>query len=139
MPQLNAIETLALIVEDDPDTRALEKEILEDAGFIVLTAKNGEDGIRFARQRLPSVILLDLALPTASGFDVLKTLKSSPVTANIPVVLISAYVMHVDNCLARGASACVQKPFDIDDLVAQVRHAVKMAMDRQPIAVASHG
>jgi CheY-like chemotaxis protein len=137
MPQLNAIGTLALIVEDDPDTLALEKEILEDAGFIVLTANNGEDGIRFARERRPSVILLDLALPTASGFDVLKTLKSSPVTANIPVLLISAYVMLVDNCLARGASACVQKPFDIDDLVAQVKHALKMAVDRQPMAVAA--
>src|SRR5579872_5833589 len=117
MPQLNAIGTLALIVEDDPDTRALEKEILEDAGFVVLTAKNGEDGIRFAMERHPSVILLDLALPTSSGFDVLKILKGFPVTANIPVVLISGYVMLVENCLARGAAACVQKPFDIEDLV----------------------
>jgi CheY-like chemotaxis protein len=138
MPQLNAIQTLALIVEDDPDTRALEKEILEEEGFIVLTAKNGEDGIRFATERRPSVILLDLALPTASGFDVLEALKSSPVTSDIPVILISAYVMLVDNCLARGASACMQKPFDIDDLVAQVRHALTMAMDRQPISVASY-
>ena len=138
MSEMNAIGMLALIVEDDPDTRALQKAILEDDGFIVLTANNGEDGIRFARERRPSVILLDLALPTASGFDVLKTLKSSPVTSNIPVVLISAYVMLVDDCVARGASACVQKPFDIDDLVAQVKHALKLAVDRQPIAVASH-
>ena|ERR1051326_3806537 len=137
MPQPNPLGTLALIVEDDPDTRALEKEILEDAGFVVLTAKNGEDGIRLARERRPSVILLDLALPTASGFDVLKTLKSSPLTASIPVVLISAYAMLVDNCVARGASACVQKPFDIDHLVAQVKHAQRLAVDRQPIAVAS--
>jgi CheY-like chemotaxis protein len=138
MPQVNAIGTVALIVEDDPDTREIEKEILEDDGYIVLTAKNGEDGIQFASERRPSVILLDLALPAASGFDVLKTLKSSPVTANIPVVLISAYVMLVDNCVARGASACVQKPFDIDDLVAQVKYALKMAVDRQPIAGASY-
>jgi two-component system alkaline phosphatase synthesis response regulator PhoP len=138
MPQLNATGTLALIVEDDPATRALEKEILEGAGFIAFTANNGEDGIRFATDRRPSVILLDLALPTVSGFDVLKTLKSSPVTANIPVVLISAYAMLVDNCLARGASACVQKPFDIDDLVAQVTHALKMAVDLKPIGVATY-
>jgi CheY-like chemotaxis protein len=138
MAHVNAIGTLALIVEDDPDTRDLEKEILELDGFTVVTAKNGEDGVRFARERRPSVILLDLALPTASGFDVLKILQSSPATANIPVVLISAYVMLVDNCVARGASACVQKPFDIDDLVAQVKHALKMAMDRQPIAVPSY-
>jgi CheY-like chemotaxis protein len=133
-----ATGALVLIVEDDPDTRALEKEILEFAGFSVLTANNGEDGIRFATERRPSVILLDLALPTKSGFDVLNTLKSCSATANIPVVLISAYVMLVEDCVARGASTCVQKPFDIDDLVAQVNRALDMAVDRQALAVAGH-
>jgi hypothetical protein len=84
------------------------------------------------------VILLDLALPTASGFDVLETLKSSPATVNIPVVVISAYVMLVENCVSRGASACVQKPFDIDDLVMQVRQALKMAVDQQALKVPTY-
>ena len=72
MAGVNATETLALIVEDDPATRALEEEVLEADGFAVLTAKNGEEGIRLAYERRPAVILLDLALPTASGFDVLE-------------------------------------------------------------------
>jgi DNA-binding response OmpR family regulator len=71
------------MVEDDPATRALEDILLEADGFAVLTAKNGEQGIRLAREGCPAVILLDLALPTASGFDVLKTFKGSADTAQI--------------------------------------------------------
>ena len=67
MAGVNATETLALIVEDDPATRALEEEVLEADGFAVLTARNGDEGIRLACERRPGVILLDLALPTASG------------------------------------------------------------------------
>jgi CheY-like chemotaxis protein len=128
---------LALIVEDDPATRALEAEILEADGLDVLTAKNGEEGIRLAYERRPVVILLDLALPTVSGFDVLKTLKSSPATVNIPVVVISAYAMLVQNGVPRGAAACMQKPFDIDDLVSHVRQALKTAVDHPALAVAT--
>src|SRR5436309_6756633 len=107
MAQARTNATLALIVEDDPATRTLEEIVLEADGFAVLTAKNGEEGIRLARDRRPAVILLDLALPTASGFDVLKDLKGTSDTAEIPVVLISAYANLVENCTARGASGCV--------------------------------
>jgi CheY-like chemotaxis protein len=138
MAGVNATRTLALIVEDDPATRTLEEAVLEADGFAVLTAKNGEEGIRLAYQRRPTVILLDLALPTASGFEVLETLKSSPATVNTPVVVISAYAMLVENCVSRGAAACVQKPFDIDDLVMQVRHALKMAVDQQALEVPTY-
>jgi DNA-binding response OmpR family regulator len=106
--------------------------LLEADGFAVLTAKNGEEGIRLAIERSPEVILLDLALPTASGFDVLKTLKGEPDTAQIPIVLISAYANLVDNCVARGASGYVQKPFDIDEFVAEVRRALE-SVSKQPV------
>jgi DNA-binding response OmpR family regulator len=77
---------LALIVEDDPATRALKQIVLEADRFAVRTANNGEEwrrAIRLARERCPAVILLGLALPTASGFDVLKTFKGSADTAQI--------------------------------------------------------
>ena len=123
--------TLALIVEDDPATRALEEIVLEADGFAVLTAGNGEEGIRLARERCPAVILLDLALPTASGFDVLQTLKGASDTAPIPVVLISAYANLVENSATRGASGYVQKPFDIDELLSEVRRALE-SVSKQP-------
>ena len=138
MAQARTNATLALIVEDDPATRTLEEIVLQADGFAVLTAKNGEEGIRLARERCPAVILLDQALPTASGFDVLKTLKGSADTAQIPVVLISAYANLVENCDTRGASGCVQKPFDINDLVSEVRLALQGVAEQPGIAMASH-
>jgi DNA-binding response OmpR family regulator len=131
MAQVKTNATLALVVEDDPATRALEEIVLEADGFAVLTARNGEEGIRLARERCPAVILLDLALPTASGFDVLKALKGASDTAPTPVVVISAYANLVEDCAARGASGCVQKPFDIDELVAEVRRALE-SVSKQP-------
>jgi DNA-binding response OmpR family regulator len=131
MARVKTKSTLALIVEDDPATRALEEVLLEADGFAVLTAKNGEEGIRLAIERSPEVILLDLALPSTSGFDVLNTLKGDPTTAQIPVVLISAYANLVDDCATRGASGCVQKPFDIDEFVAEVRRALE-SVSKQP-------
>ena len=131
MAQVKTNATLALVVEDDPATRALEEIVLEADGFAVLTAKNGEEGIQLARECCPAVILLDLALPTASGFDVLKTLKGTSDTAPIPVVLISAYASLVEDCATRGAAGCVQKPFDIDELVAEVRRALE-SVSKQP-------
>jgi CheY-like chemotaxis protein len=119
--------TLALVVEDDPATRALETELLEDDGFNVLQARNGEDALRLAQERQPGVVLLDLALPTASGFEVLRTLKGRPATSHIPVVLVSAYAGLVEDCERRGANACVQKPFDIDQLLSEVRGALRSA------------
>ncbi len=113
--------TLALIVEDDPATRALETDVLEEGGFNVLQARNGEDALRLAQERRPGVVLLDIALPSASGFDVLQTLKGRPTTSQIPVVLVSAYADLVEDCERRGADACVQKPFDVDGLLARVR------------------
>ncbi len=113
--------TLALVVEDDPETRALETDVLKAGGFNVLQARNGEDALRLAQERRPGVVLLDIALPTLSGFDVLCTLKSRPATAQISIVLVSAYAGLVEDCKHRGADACVEKPFDIDELLAHVR------------------
>jgi DNA-binding response OmpR family regulator len=137
MAQARTNATLALIVEDDPATRTLEEIVLQADGFAVLTAKNGEEGIRLARERCRAVILLDLALPTASGFDVLKTLKGSADTAQIPVLVISAHANLVENCGTRGASGCLQKPFDIDDLVSEVRLALRRVAEQPVIAMAS--
>jgi DNA-binding response OmpR family regulator len=118
-------QTLALVVEDDPSTRMLEAELLEDDGFDVVQARNGEDAVRLAQERQPGVVLLDIALPTASGFDVLRTLKGRKATSQIPVVLVSAYAGLVEDCKRRGANACVQKPFDVDALIAQVRGVLR--------------
>jgi DNA-binding response OmpR family regulator len=114
-------DRLVLVIEDDPATRSIETIVLEDGGFAVVQASTGEVGIRLAQEHRPSVILLDLALPRMSGFDVLNTLKSASSTAHIPVVVVSAYASLVNNCAERGASGWVQKPFGRDELLAGVQ------------------
>ena len=127
MPDTRTGPTLALVVEDDPATRALETDVLVEGGFNVLEARNGEDALRLAQEKQPGVVLLDIALPSVSGFDVLRTLKSRSITSQIPVVLVSAYAGLVEDCERRGATACVQKPFDIDKLLAEVRVVLHLA------------
>lgn len=116
--------TLALVVEDDPATRSVETIVPQDGGFVVLQAKNGEDGLRLAREHRPGVILLDLALPVMSGFDFLTALKSKAPTAKIPVVVVSAYADLVEDCAERSARRCVRKPFVIENLLSEVREAL---------------
>src|SRR5215471_14565493 len=80
-----------LVIEDDPWTRTITTALLAGEGFGVVEAKNGEEGLQQARAHGPDAILLDLALPTKSGLDVLRELKSEALTRDIPVIVVSAY------------------------------------------------
>jgi DNA-binding response OmpR family regulator len=112
-----------LVIEDDPWTRTITTALLAGEGFAVVEAKNGEEGLNLARQHTPDAVLLDLALPTKSGLDVLRELKSDDATAAIPVIIVSAYGMLMNEHDARQTAGIIQKPFDYDDLVAQVEGA----------------
>jgi CheY-like chemotaxis protein len=114
-----------LVIEDDPWTRTITTALLAGEGFGVVEAKNGEEGLVQARTHAPDAILLDLALPTKSGLEVLRELKSDAVTQDIPVIVVSAYgaLMSADD--AHHAVGVIQKPFDYDDLVGQVSRATR--------------
>ena len=73
-----------LVIEDDPWTRTITTALLAGEGFAVVEAKNGEEGLQQARTHAPDAILLDLALPTKSGLDVLRELKADAATARHP-------------------------------------------------------
>src|SRR5258708_36150939 len=77
-----------LVIEDDPWTRTITTALLAGEGFGVVEAKNGEEGLTQARTHAPDAILLDLALPTKSGLEVLRELKSEPITQDIPVIVV---------------------------------------------------
>src|SRR5882724_2590276 len=79
-----------LLIEDNPDTRQIYKDVFERDGFQVLLAEDGEKGLTFAQSTLPDVILLDLMLPKLSGFDLLKRLRAKADTQHIPVMIFSA-------------------------------------------------
>jgi CheY-like chemotaxis protein len=112
-----------LVIEDDPWTRTITTALLAGEGFAVVEAKNGEEGLKQARLHAPDAILLDLALPTKSGLEVLRELKGEPTTQEIPVIVVSAYGTLMNENDATQAVGVIQKPFDYDDLVGQVERA----------------
>lgn len=112
-----------LVIEDDPWTRTITTALLAGEGFAVVEAKTGEEGLHLARMHSPDAVLLDLALPTKSGLEVLRELKGDAQTDDIPVIIVSAYGSLMNDQDASQASGVVQKPFDYDDLVGQVERA----------------
>ena len=118
-----------LVIEDDPWTRTITTALLAGEGFGVVEAKNGEEGLAQARMHAPDAILLDLALPTKSGLEVLRELKDDPYTVAVPVIVVSAYGSLMSDADAQQTAGVIQKPFDYDDLVGQVAKATAQSLE----------
>ena len=110
---------VALVVDDDPETRALIAYTLERGGWSVRQARDGAQALLLAREHFPRVVVLDLALPRLSGLSVLRTLRS---WADQPtaVVVVSAFASATYLPVLRLADAIVKKPFRPSDLLGQV-------------------
>jgi CheY-like chemotaxis protein len=78
-----------LLTEDSKFLRVATERALTRAGYAVITANDGDEALRLARENIPDIILLDMMLPKMPGIDVLKALKSDPATAGIAVVVLS--------------------------------------------------
>jgi CheY-like chemotaxis protein len=120
LPEVWAQRSSVLVVDDDPVVLELVGEILRDEGFQVTTAGNGQEALGRLRAGRPDLILLDLMMPVENGWEFLEHLRTHPVAATVPIVLLSASQklgeqaerLHVDDFLP--------KPFDIDDLLDKV-------------------
>ena len=109
-------ENNILVIDDDPAIRDLSRRLLEPAGYNVITAEGGEEGIRLARKLRPQVILLDVMMPQVDGWTVLSVLKADTELAKIPVVL-QTFVEDKVMGLALGASDYLTKPIERDRLM----------------------
>src|SRR5260370_17771049 len=109
-----------LVIEEGTWTRTITTALLAGEGFAVVEAKNGEEGLKRALEHTPDAVLLDLALPTKSGLEVLRELKSNIATMSIPVIVVSAYGALMNEQDAHQAAGVIQKPFDYDDLLNRV-------------------
>ena len=117
----------ALVVDDDPDVAMVCTLHLERAGFEVLEAGTGTEGLELAAKELPAVIVLDYMLPDVDGITVLRRLKADDRTAEIPVVMLTARAHERDQqaAWAAGASDFLTKPFDGSRLVNSVASAAE--------------
>ena len=115
-----------LLVEDNEDNRTIYSTILRHTGHEVWEAANGEEGIRLARLHLPSVILMDVAMPGIDGWEATRLLKLDPATAQIPVIALTAHAMAEDRRRAAeaGCAGYLAKPVEPRRVVEEVRKLV---------------
>ncbi len=121
-------EHSVLVVEDDKFLRDLIQQKLQKEGFQTLSAVDGEEGIKIVLEKQPQLVLLDLILPGADGFEVLRQLKSNPKTATIPVIVLSnlGQKEDMDRALKDGAEDFMVKAhFTPSEIVAKVRATIK--------------
>ncbi len=116
-----------LIIEDEADLCEILKFNLTKEGYAVLSAKDGESGLALARTDHPNAIILDLMLPGIDGLQVCRLLKRDPLTAEIPVLMVTAKGEDVDviTGLEVGADDYVTKPFSIKVLIARLRKVLR--------------
>lgn len=133
LPLLNR-PTYILIIEDDHNLRELQQRVLRAEGFVVLGVDEGGAGLKLASTCLPNLILLDLALPGMTGFDVLEQLRTNYLTRDIPVIITSAIdtATEIEKAIQKGAIDYLVKPYGMGDLTVRVNRVLaKPAMHFQ--------
>jgi len=112
-----------LIVDDEPNIVVSLEFLMRREGFEVEVASDGQAALEAVEQRTPDLVLLDIMLPTISGFDVCTRLRGDPRFRGLKIVMLTAKGREADQArgTALGADLYVTKPFSTKDLVAQVR------------------
>jgi two-component system cell cycle response regulator DivK len=115
-----------LYIEDNISNRILVRRILEADGLQVFEADSAAQGIEVAKQIIPDLILMDLSMPEVDGLTATRALHAIPGLQNVPVVAISANVMHDDR--QRALEVCdgyIPKPIDVDNFTTEVRRYLR--------------
>lgn len=113
-----------LLIEDDRELQEIIVGFLKKEGYEVIQAYDGEEGIRLAGETSPTLILLDLMLPGADGFEVCRAVRTKSV---VPIMILSAKNSEMDKMLSLGIGAddYIEKPFSMPELVARIRSHIR--------------
>ena len=113
-----------LVVEDQEDNRVILRDLLSTAGYELIEATNGQEGVELAQKERPDLILMDIQLPEVSGLEVTKWLKDDAELRRIPVVAVTAFAMKGDEERIRegGCEAYLSKPISVGTFIETVRH-----------------
>lgn len=116
-------EARILVVEDNDRNRKLVRDVLQHAGFEVVEATTGEQGVELARETPPDLVLMDLQLPGIDGTEAFRQIRESPSTAAVPIVALTAFAMRADRerVSRAGFDGYLTKPVSVRALPDQVR------------------
>jgi two-component system cell cycle response regulator DivK len=118
------MEKTILYIEDNPDNMVLVKRVLESAGYHLLEAKNGLEGVAMAEEKQVDLILLDINLPDIDGYEVARRIRASKTNKLVytPIIAITANALRGDaeRSLAAGCDVYMSKPINIRELRARV-------------------
>lgn len=116
-----SITTRILVVEDNDDNLSLVRFLLEQAGYEVQEARNGQQAIEMA-QSLPDMILLDMGIPEVDGWTVARRLRDDPLTRDVCIIAITGHILPGDRkkALDAGCDGFISKPLDVPNFIPQV-------------------
>ena len=120
---------LILIVEDDPNSRKLVRDVLRIKGYQTIETETAEEGLSLAKEKHPALILMDIQLPGMSGIEALQQLRADPDTMAIPVIAVTVSVMtgQQQNVLEAGFDAFEGKPVSVVALLKKIQNLVEHA------------
>ena len=112
-----------LIIEDEEDNRAIMRDLLNTAGYKLIEAVDGEEGVKLAQSERPDLILMDIQLPILDGYEATRRIRASVELKSIPIIAVTSYALSGDDAKARaaGCDSYVAKPFSPRELLAKVR------------------
>ncbi|MDP2826544.1 MAG: response regulator [Sulfuritalea sp.] len=112
-----------LVTDDSPVDLANIKNVLTDAGFMVIAASSGTEAIAKAKSEKPSIIFLDVVMPGMDGYETCRTLQADPETRDIPIIFVTSKGQKADKVWGQmqGAKGHVQKPFTADQVIDQIK------------------
>jgi two-component system cell cycle response regulator DivK len=124
--------TKVLVAEDNPVNRELLRELLENRGFSVIEACNGQEVLDMVEQSQPDVLLLDIGMPVLDGFAVIRQIRENPSLARLPVLAVTAYAMRDDrdNILHAGFDGYLSKPINARELANELERLLSKREDR---------
>jgi two-component system, cell cycle response regulator DivK len=114
---------VVLVVDDHEDNRRILRDLLGSAGYEVIEATTGDDGVAMAKARTPDLILMDIQLPGIDGYEATRRIKADDALRRIPLIVVTSYALSGDDAKARaaGADAYVAKPFSPRAMLAKIR------------------
>ncbi|HEV2681073.1 MAG TPA: response regulator [Rhodanobacter sp.] len=118
-----------LIIDDSPTDVRVFTTLLERAGHQVVAVSSAEEGIERVRAELPALVIMDVIMPGMNGFQATRTLTRDPVTAAVPIVMITTKSMETDRVwgLRQGARAFITKPVNEKELLACINELLSSA------------